>query len=506
MIENYMVNPTMAFDAAMQGQAQGRATGEALLAARASNTADRINNSNLLQNQKEFQDKQALAVKEAERQKQYQTRIQGLMSKPEITPKDILDVNLEYPPLSESTNKSFNNYQDHIKQAGLTAGVQAFSALKSGDTATSVRILNEYAAAAKANGDVKGASTAESYANLIGDGSNPIALKTATLSMGNALVAAQGPQNFANNFATFNKIEPEIAKTQSETGQNVASTFKTTQEGRKAQVEADAMPDKLAAEQAKINAETNNYNSQIRTRADQLLLDRDKLNVETLKIQAEMAAKQKNAIGGELLADDKKLINEASLRAGTKRTSASRMLGVADQIMSQEEDTSGWAGDASEYYKKITGTQDGKTVLLGERGLLMTSVANSMLPDKGAASDTDVKMAREPLLPASAGKVAIAAQMRGLAKMQYADSIVDEAVGSWASTFGSLRDAPVDIVIDGIQVKKGMKATDFARAKVNVFVDGGYKIPNSSGNNRTTGPSTVTPEQSKMNESFATPR
>lgn len=107
---------------------------------------------------------------------------------------------------------------------------------------------------------------------------------------------------------------------------------------------------------------------------------------------------------------------EVNDNALNSRRSAGRYEQLADDF-AKADIPSGVAGAWSEYYKKVTGTEDGDTLLRKEYINLRNDSAIQNLPP-GVASDKDIEIVMSGFLPDNANPEAISSFMRGLAKLE----------------------------------------------------------------------------------------
>lgn len=464
---NYFIDPNMAFTASLQGAAQGNAD-------IASQDSHQINQSNLAQNAlKNAQDTAAANAAKAA-QLQYQSDVSSMFSKGNITARDIASLAISYPSQSEQINKAWANIDKSKQQGLLTAASQVQSALLSGQPNIAKQILAEQAAAAKTSGDPELESGAAMMSKLIDN--NP---SFAAIANGTTLAALLGPEKFYEAYKGIQTIPSDIAKTQSETNQNLASASKAAEEARLKQWQANNAPNQFANDAALNDANIRNLYSQIQARTDLSEQQRQELMAKVQNDTAERERKENLGLGMKLDVGTKKFINQTAVDSAAAYSSANSLNDLATKFSALPGGT-GWGSlsKASEGVAGFFGNEDDLSLLRKQHGLTLGVEVLNMLP-KGSASDRDVALAREPFLKPTANKSAISSQLRGMAKVRAAQARLDEAKVSWVSSSGSAGDLPYDMEIDGVQVKRGTKFTDFAKQRVAEFAKSGYGFSNA---------------------------
>ena len=137
---------------------------------------------------------QAAAEQAAAEKAEQQQVLSDLASKPNATAQDYARVMTRYPGLAEPLKKASDALAPEIKQARISLGYQALSAVRSGKPEIAVKLLNSQAEAARGSGDEQNAKGYETWAKLI-----ELDPQGAGTSVG--LMLAGIDDKFADNFA-----------------------------------------------------------------------------------------------------------------------------------------------------------------------------------------------------------------------------------------------------------------------------------------------------------------
>lgn len=382
------------------------------------------------------------AAKEAaiRQQQQMSSDLRALSLNPNATGADYAAMTTRYPSLSEQLTRSWGTLNEAQKQNNLNTGTQVYSAVLSGRADLASDILTRQAAAKRTSGDEQGALRDEAMAKTLVDhpeiGRNMVGL---------GLSAIMGPEKFAT---TFGALGEEGRK---QTAFPVEQRLKVAEADVK-EAEAGAAPEKLSAEIA-------NTKDQIAERARRFGLDQDKLTTETQLKLTEMRQKL-----GEIPESVSKDINAATTDAMAAEQSAAKMESLADQLTKSGGYWQGAAGTAGEWIKKATGNQNEMTRLRAEYNRIVTPAAMSAYKRvaSGSTSDRDIDTAMKGVPPDTADVEEMASFLRGVAKLQKYEAVVNNAKSEWLGAVKNLGKAREDIEIDGVRVPAGTTFKNFA--------------------------------------------
>lgn len=355
----------------------------------------------------------------------------------------IADLALKYPQLSEQFKRSYDMMSAEQQQNRLSYGTQVYAAIQNNQPQLAVQMMRQRAESMKASGAMNEAQGAAQFADLIEK--SPEAAK---VTAGLMLSGMMGPEKFATTFA-------QLGTEQRAQEQAPADLAKKNAEAGIKLVEAGAAPQKTALEIRKGEADIQNTLSQIGDRGARLGLDRDKLTTDT-----QIKLTELNKQFGELPADARKNLNDSAAAATASEQGASQMQNLASQL---EAAGGGYGsfGSASEWIKKATGNQDGMTALRQEYTRLRSQGVMKLLPP-GPATDRDVALAMEGFPPATADSKQLASFLRGMAKLQTYDAVLNNAKAQWFGEVQHLGSTKKDITIDGVKVPAGSSFNDFA--------------------------------------------
>ena len=89
----------------------------------------------------------------------------------------------------------------------------------------------------------------------------------------------------------------------------------------------------------------------------------------------------------------------------------------------------------------------------------------------GVASDSDIQVAMEAFPDDTANPELIATFMRGMAKLQGQEAILNERKAEWVQKIGNLGAPTTDITVTGIEVPSGTTFNEFLRTSATAPVD-----------------------------------
>ena len=381
-------------------------------------------------------DKAAQQQQQLQTQKQMQSDLGALASKPNPTAQDFAQITTKYPSLAEHFKNTWTMLNSDQQQTRLSQASQIFAALNAGQPEIASKLAADQATAFKNSGQDKDAQAMDTLSQLITK--SPETAKTST---GLLLSSVLGPEKFATTYSTLAKLPSEVA-----TGEATA---------RQKTYEANNTPQRLELENRFKGSEIRNLDSQIGDRAARLALDRDKLQTET-----ELKLYELNQKGTTLEGDARKLVNDSVVGSVAAEQAAGQMNDLADRLQKQGTGYGAFS-TASEWFKQATGNQNYMTELRNEYARIKNGQAIKMLPP-GSASDKDIQIAMKGFPPDTADTATMASFMRGMAKLNQLQSVTENAKAEWVNSVGHLGKPKTDITIDGIAVPAGSTFTDFA--------------------------------------------
>lgn len=416
---NYNIDVKSPFESAMQGFQGGFAIKQA--------------------QQQQLQQQQAQQA-----QLQMQRDLANLATNPNAGAQDYAGMMVKYPQLAEHFKKSWDVLSADQQQSKLSHSVQVYSALQAGQPDIAVKLLQRQADALKNSGKAEEAQAAEHLAQFVQ--LDPNSAKT---TAGLQLSSIMGPDKFATTFGTLSEQQRAQELQPSKVAQSEA-------EADIKGVEAGNAPVKTALENA-------NIKSQIAERSGRLGLDRDKLQSEIELKLAEMNPAFK--LDGEA----KKIVNDSTIAAVAADQSSANMLDLANRL-EQSGAGSGSLAKGHELYKSITGNQDAITGLRQEYVRLRSTQTMKLLPP-GPASDKDIQLALKGFPDETTDPKVMASFIRGMAKLQQYDSVLNTAKAEWVNSVGHLGRAKSDISVDGVKVPAGSTFTDFTKQFMKIKVE-----------------------------------
>lgn len=375
---------------------------------------------------------EAAQLKQQEYEKDFESYIQN------PTFKSTADFIAKHPEQAKPFEASWNIREKGRNDQIFGAGIQALNALDSNRPDVALKIFDDQISAMENSGE----DPKEFKAIRDAVERNPTGAK----GIIGLSLASYKPEEFSKIAQTRreeSKAPYELGKLQAESGIK--------------QVEARYAPEREFLESSKTRSELRNIDSQIKERSQRLFLDQDKLQSDVeLKL---------NELGQKATTLDdsaKKLVNEAAISSVAADQAAGSMLDLAGRI---EKEGGGYGAytNAAEWLKNATGTQDALTDMRKEYIRLRNTQAIKMLPP-GVATDKDVAMAMEGFPSPSADAGTLSSFLRGMAKMNQAAAVGENAKSEWVNSVGHLGKPKTDIVIDGVSVPAGTTFTDFTRS------------------------------------------
>lgn len=388
----------------------------------------------------------ALQAKQQAAQQQ-QLLLTNLANNPNASGADYAKVMTIMPGVAESLQKAWGALSGDQQQAHLTDLSQWGSAISSGQPQIAADAMTARAnAMEKAAGPTPASQALRAQAQVtaahpqfaLGQiqaqlAAHPDGSKVATT------LAAIGGEQRAEAQAPADLLKKQADATTAAAGATVATA---------------TVPDQIA----KPGLENQNVTSQIQQRAAQLGLDRDKLVTDT-----QLKLKELGLQYGQLPPSVGEAVTTAATDAIAADQSASRMTDIANRI-DQASLSSGGIAKGEELLKRISGNQNEVTRLRAEYNRIVTPAAMAAYKKvaSGSTSDKDIDVAMTGVPPDTADPATMSAFLRGAAKLQVYDSVLNNAKSEWLGAVRNLGKTGQDIEIDGVQVPKGTTFKNFA--------------------------------------------
>jgi hypothetical protein len=163
-------------------------------------------------------------------------------------------------------------------------------------------------------------------------------------------------------------------------------------------------------------------------------------------------SKRTLALGPEIDADARKIVNDSVTSSMASRSLASQYESLANNISTELR--SGVAARGTEAVKRLFGNEDQVTRLRQEYRRLRNSQVLQNLPP-GAASDVDIQIAMEAFPTETADPDVLVRFLRGTAKLQRYDAALASAKAEWTAQNGSLGRTRRDITVMGQTIPAG---------------------------------------------------
>jgi hypothetical protein len=206
--------------------------------------------------------------------------------------------------------------------------------------------------------------------------------------------------------------------------------------------------------------ETANVRSTIEDRAARLSFDKDKALSD---YQAKLT--ERGDALAKLPESAVKLVTDSTLAATVAEQSASSMDTLATEFDKLGGGYGGF-GTAAEAMAKLTGNQDAMTRARQEFLRLKNSAVVRSLPP-GPATDRDIALFSKGFPEETADSKYLASFLRGMAKVQRREAVIETAKADWVEANGGLLRNKRDTEIAGVRVPAGAKFEAF----VNKFAE-----------------------------------
>jgi hypothetical protein len=178
-----------------------------------------------------------------------------------------------------------------------------------------------------------------------------------------------------------------------------------------------------------------------------------KLGIDGDKLLQDIAeSKRKLAMGPEIDADARKIVNDSVTSSMASRSLASQYESLANNI--SVELASGVRARGEEAVRRFFGSEGQVTRLRQEYRRLRNSQVLQNLPP-GAASDIDIQIAMDAFPAETADPDVLVRFLRGTAKLQRYDSALAAAKAEWTAQNGSLGRSRRDLTVMGQTIPAG---------------------------------------------------
>lgn len=386
------------------------------------------------------QQQQAAIVAQQAAAQQQQQLLSRLANNPKATANDYAAVMTQIPSLSEHLARAWSTKNTAQQQAQASDLLQWGSALKSGRPDIVVDMLNRRADAMEASGG----ETPESKALRV-----------------HAQTVEAHPEFALGQIQALLSANPN--------GKEAATTLasfgaeKRAEDAAPVDLETKRAEAKIKGADATTALEKNvwdiaNVKSQVADRSARLGLDRDKLTTDTQLKLTELQQKF-----GELPEFVAKQVNEATTDAMAADQSAKKMLDLAAQL---EKEGGGYGAfsTAGEWIKRVTGNQNEMSRLRAEYNRMVTPAAMAAYKQvaSGSTSDKDIETAMTGVPKDTADAATMGAYLRGVAKLQAYDAVLQNAKSEWLGAVRSLGKSKTDVEIDGVKVPAGTTFKNFS--------------------------------------------
>lgn len=396
-----------------------------------------------IRNDQFAQQQQQLALQQQQQQGQV---IHALISNPNASAADYANATLAVPGMREQLKQAWDTKNADQQQSHIADLSQWGAAIQQGQPQVASDAMRARADAMDSS--TGGPSQKSQYLRAQADviDAHP---DFAGVQM-KMMLAAQGDQG--------QKVLDQMRLLKRDPDVDRKTTADATAAEADAAVKAGTVPDKVAAA-GLANADVQ---SQITDRSKRFALDTDKFRSETgLKVQ-ELSAKL-----GELPEFVAKDVTSAATDSIAAGQSAARMTDLAARI-DAEQPVSGITAKGAELLKRVTGNQNEVSRLRAEYNRIVTPAAMAAYKTvaSGSTSDKDIETAMTGVPTDTADPATMASFLRGAAKLQVYDSVINNAKSEWLQNVHSLGKSPRDTQVDGVTVPAGMTFKAFTDAYV----------------------------------------
>lgn len=390
-VPNYLPNIQSPFTAAVQGLQLGQAFGEAATA--------------------------------QEQRQSLQSAMQAFQRDP--SPQTLTPLLTSLPPqTAEVLRKHWEGMETSQRESQIAFGGQAMSTILAGRTDLAKNLFDQRAEALENSGRASEAKFFRDMAQLVEVNPQAVLGGTATL-----LGTAEAGERMLKNILAARGAPTAELRASGEAQQAVG-------QGTITQAQAGGAQNRVAAEIAKIEADTAKTITELRQNAANSGVTIDS-----------------NSMG---------VLNTSVREAAQAANNANRMGNLAQRIETVRP-TPGFAGRGWALVERTLGQGAIAQIRAEYNNLRNDALIMQLGPMTGASSDKDVALFMSGFIDEFAEPDTLASFLRGMEKVARSDSATRQARASWISNFGSLRDATRDISIGGFPVQNGNSFVDFEK-------------------------------------------
>ncbi|MES2320176.1 MAG: hypothetical protein V4631_22085 [Pseudomonadota bacterium] len=363
------------------------------------------------------------------------------------TPENIARTTLKYPQLSEGFKRSFDMLEPLQRQEHLNQLTQVGAALQHNRMDVAEKLMRDQAAGLRNAGKEREATATEAMLDTF-----KMDPTLAKITVGKMLAATAGPEKYAASMAALGGEQRADDQAPAELARKKAEAVKAGVEANVATATAPAVVEKATLGNAELR-------SQMDDRTKRFALDQDKFQTETEMKMAEL--KQKH---GELPEFVSKDVNTAATEAIAARQSGQRMTDLAAQLEAKRDSMgSGATARLGEFWKGLYGSQNELSRLRSEYTRIVTPAALGAYKQvtSGTTSDRDIETAMKGVPADTADPEQMISFLKGTAKLQKYDELLQNAKSEWLASVRSLSKAKADTEIDGVKVPAGMSFKQF---------------------------------------------
>lgn len=388
------------------------------------------------------QHQQLLAQQQAAQLRQSQV-ISALVSNPNAGASDYANAALLVPGMKDQFKQAWDQKNSSQQQNDLSHTSQIYAALQSGNPDVATNLLMQRAQALRNSGNEAEAAHAEAMAGVVQ--AHPDFART---QVGLYLSSIPGGDKIVDQARTLRR-DPDVDRQTSAQADSAVA---------KADVDTATVPADVTAKILK----NKDLQGQIDDRTNRFALDKDKfrseLGLKTLELQDKLGTLPEYVANG---------VTSAQAESVAASQSAAKMTDLAARIDALDP-SSGLLAKGAEAYKKLTGGQNDITRLRAEYNRIVTPAAMAAYKTvaSGSTSDKDIETAMTGVPSDTADASTMASFLRGAAKLQVYDSVINNAKSEWLQAVKSLGKAKNDITVDGVTVPAGTTFKGFTDAYV----------------------------------------
>lgn len=392
------------------------------------------------------QQHQAVLAQQQAVQQQQAAVINNLISNPNASAQDYANATLLVPALREQFGQAWSTKNAAQTQAHISDLSQWGAAIQQGQPKVASDAMRARADAMDAtSGQPTQASQAMRHQADAIDAHPDFAGV-----MIKSLLAAQGDQGAkVVDQLRLLKRDPDVDR-------------KTAAEADTAQAGADVATATVPADITAKILKNKDVQSQIDQRTNQFALDKDKfrseLGLKTLELQDKLGTLPEYVANG---------VTSAQTESVAASQSAAKMTDLAARLEAANPN-SGLNARFGEAWARTFGSQDEVNRIRAEYNRLVTPAAMAAYKTvaTGSTSDKDIETAMTGVPPPTANVETMTSFLRGAAKLQVYDSVLNNAKSEWLQSVKSLGKSKNDINVDGVTVPAGTTFKAFTDAYV----------------------------------------